>query len=202
MPTHSSALEFDDFSFWDNDIGFTIISEESVTTLLYYLLEHYGVDDMMMSGPYLVLFCKIVPDSEARPTTIAGCIAIWLSEDEELPYEIGLGDLAGADDLEVSGEILKDLKPYFLPDKATLLAISIYFPFAAYVTFLNTGLIVELPQQSTDDYRDALEKLPGGIVNSGITLGYHNGPLSSTKTLKTMVPNIRISVSGNDSVQA
>ncbi len=97
---------------------------------------------------------------------------------------------------------MKDLKPYFLPEKATLLAISAYFPFAAYVTFLNTGLIIELPQRSTAVYQEVLEKLPGGIVNSGITLGYHNGPLSSTETLKTMVPNIRIPVSGNDSVQA
>ena len=189
VPILSSALEFDGFSYWSDEDGYRPISKESRNALLSYLGKEFGIFDIMEAGAYLVLFCKTVPDVNKRPFTIAGCVAIWLNEDEGLPPELGLGDLGGGlDPIEMPEEIRKDLRPYHLPKTKTLLAIAEYFSSATSVTFLNTGLIIELAEQDHETYYETVMELPGCIKNCGVTLNYHNGDLASTKMMRTVRP--------------
>lgn len=185
LPVTSSALEFDDFSFWDQENGFVEISDESWKALTIYLKKHYTVQEIQHSGPFLILECDKVPELHARPFTVAGCVAVWLSEEEPYPPELGLGDLSQSDEeLQLPESILQDLKVYRLPEPETLLAVSKSFPSATHITFLNTRLIIELPESDKHDYHEAIDKLPGGLANSGITLGYHNGELEPRATMK------------------
>ena len=143
----------------------------------------------MISGPYLSLHCEKVPDPDDRPFTVAGCVAVWLSEDEPYPSELDLGDLGGSDDeVELPEYILEDLRVYRLPKPETLLGVSQYFPSATHITFLNTGLIVELPETSVGDYIQATEVLPRNLAHTGITLGYHNGMLAPTEMMRLQAP--------------
>ena len=60
--------------------------------------DNFEVFDIMECGPYLVLRCETLPKPDVRPFTIAGCVAVWIEEDEGLPAEICLGDLANGVD--------------------------------------------------------------------------------------------------------
>ncbi|KAL6722337.1 hypothetical protein ACLMJK_001444 [Lecanora helva] len=186
-----SAIEFPDFSFWHDDRGFTSIDAQSFNSLSNYLRSRYTVNEVIHSGPYLVMYCEKVPGFETRPFTIAGCGGIWLSEGEGLPAELTLGDLGGSDEeLHVEDEILADVNIYRLPSEDTLKQVSDYFPSAHYVTYLNTGLIIELPQKDDDTYFEEIAKMPRNIEGSTITLGYNNGTLTTTpmKRLKKPKP--------------
>ena len=179
----SSALEFDGISYWDDEKGFVPLDARSQAALFQYLADNFGVSEMHECGPYLVLHCKILPEAEHRPFTVAGCVAVWLDDEEGIPAEIGLGDLADGDDMKLPDEIRRHLHPYKIPPVAILMEIANFFP-DAFLTFLNTGLIVELPEQDPEAYYEALQTLPGGIAECGITLGYNNGSLPSTALMR------------------
>lgn len=66
------CLEFRVFSFWNDNAGFTTSSDEHRKILLSYLQKAYTIDSMMMSGAWLVLFCKEVPPVDKRPFIVAG----------------------------------------------------------------------------------------------------------------------------------
>lgn len=42
-------------------------------------------------------------------------------------------------------------------------------------------MIIKLPERIAQEYDKALESLSGGIVNSSVTLNYHNKVLASTE---------------------
>ena len=184
LPATPSAIEFDGFSYWDDEKKtFTSPSVRSRQALLKYLSDNFDVFDIMECGPYLVLPCKTLPEPSIRPFTIAGCVAVWIEEDGGLPAEIGLGDLANGADLDLPDELRRDLHPYKIPSVAILMEVAKFFPDAC-ITFLNTGLIVELPEQDPEKYYEALQSLPGGLARCGITLGYNNGDLAPTAMMK------------------
>lgn len=185
----SGALEFEDFSFWNDERGFNNISSKHLDALRQYLLTTFGVTDFLVSFPYLVLWCEDLPDLDTRPFTIAGCVAVWLEEGGSLPAELSLGDLGGGEDIALDSEVAKQLHPYHLPSATTLLKVAESFNSAQFVTFYNSGLIIELPEQSIEAYQDTLQKLPGGLSNCPITLGYYNGALATTEMRRAVKPN-------------
>ncbi|KAL8853276.1 MAG: hypothetical protein Q9221_001887 [Calogaya cf. arnoldii] len=189
----SSAIEFKDFSYWDDEKGFVNISIEHRKALQKYLCDEYRVMDFLEAIPYLVLWCSeaALPDPIRRPFTIAGCVAVWLEEGSALPSDLSPYDLSGLDnkDLQLDDEVAKDLVPYRLPSITTLAAIGKLFPSAEYVTYYITGIVIELPSQSTEAYAAALEDQPRGFSNCCVTLGYHNGPLASTEMKRLVKPN-------------
>ena len=182
----TSAIEFNEFSFWDDNEGFGNVSREHETQLLTYLGKEFGVYDIHIAGPYLVLYCNTLPAEEDRPFTIAGCVTVWLGEDEGLPAEIGLGDVGDGEDLAIDDELASDLHPYRIPSLETFVGIARYSPQAYAITFLNTGLIIEMPKQDLDAYHEYRLTWPGLFKGCGISLNYHNGPLESTETKRTI----------------
>ncbi|KAI4286051.1 MAG: hypothetical protein L6R38_000168 [Xanthoria sp. 2 TBL-2021] len=184
------CLEFRDFSFRNDNAGFNTISDEHQKNLLSYLQKAYTVDSMMMSGAWLVLFCKEVPPVDERPFIVAGSVAVWLSDDHDpVPAEIILlGSPGLGAEIEMEANIIKDLEMYRLPSRKTLQAVFEYFETAHHVTFYTTGLVIELPEQSEEDFVEALENLPGGIMKGGITLAYYNGLLAVTEEMRVQRP--------------
>ena len=125
LPTTSSALEFDGISYWDPTKGFIEIEEGSENALLDYLQANFKVCEMMHSGPWLILPCKEIPELAARPFTAAGCIAVWLSENEPYPAELALGDISQSNErITLPDTIARDLRAYRLPQPETLLPFS------------------------------------------------------------------------------
>ncbi|KAL8755183.1 MAG: hypothetical protein Q9199_003817 [Rusavskia elegans] len=64
----------------------------------------------------------------------------------------GLGE-----DIEIDQETIKDLKLYQLLLSDTLEAVSAYFETALSITFYTTGLVIELPERSEEEFAEALE---------------------------------------------
>ena len=184
VSVYPAVPEFDHFSFWDDERGFITPSADQLEALARYLDSEFGVSDFMMSGPYLVLYCNRIPDAH----TIAGCIAVWLEEGSPLPAEIKLGDLADGPDVELDSTIAGELRPYRLPTPSTVATVARSFPSTQYVTYYNTGIIIELPRQSEEEYQESLQELPGHFSNGVVTLGYHNGPLTAMGVKWPVIP--------------
>ncbi|KAL8646470.1 MAG: hypothetical protein Q9226_006843, partial [Calogaya cf. arnoldii] len=107
MSTIPINVEFESFSFCNDDGMFEQPSIEHIKTLQIYLQETFAIYDMMVSGAWLVLFCDKVPDIDSRPFTIAGSIAIWLSYDDPIPdAEILLGSLGLGEEIEMGEKII------------------------------------------------------------------------------------------------
>ncbi|KAL8837875.1 MAG: hypothetical protein Q9170_002350 [Blastenia crenularia] len=190
--TTSSAVEFNEFSFWDDDRGYRTITKEERNALGRYLESHFDCTDYMTCGPFLVLFCGTLPAEHFRPFTIADCVTVWVQEDDAaLPAELSLGDSASGPGIEIDEAAAKELRPYRLASIAAMGAVAKSFPLAEYITFYTTGIIVELREKSPEEYQEALEQLPNGLDNCVITLYYNNGPLASTEMARTIKTNPR-----------
>ncbi|KAL8853033.1 MAG: hypothetical protein Q9221_002063 [Calogaya cf. arnoldii] len=184
-------LDFDEFTLWGDDGAFEQPTAEQLKTLQSYLGETFGLYDMMVSGPWLVLFCKKVPDVDQRPFTIAGTVAVWLSEDEEIPPELSLGEIGMGDEIEMDDKTINDLKPYQLPSTDTLASVARYFETALFITFYIAGLVIELPERSEEEFSEALRHLPNGIKRCVVALGYYNGVLATTEKMRVKTPNLK-----------
>ncbi|KAL8851245.1 MAG: hypothetical protein Q9221_003876 [Calogaya cf. arnoldii] len=184
MSTPPINVEFENFSFRSDDGVFSQPSEEHIKALQSYLATTHSIYDMMVSGAWLVLFSNKVPDIDSRPFTIAGSVAIWLSHDDPIPSGILLGSLGLGDEIEMDEKVVNNLKPYRLPRSDTLAAVSEYFETVLFVTFYTTGLVIELPERSGEEFAEALEYLPNGIKGRGISIDYYNGLLATTTTEK------------------
>lgn len=183
----TASLNFQEFSFWDNETKrMENVSAELRTALTEHMRTTYNVGTMDICFPFLILYCKdSVPSPETRPFTIAGCIGVWLEEGDNFPLELFPGNFSGqvlASTIEIDEYLASDLKPYRIPKKQTLLALaSQHFPNASHISYISNRLVVELPKQSVDDYRNCLEHLPGTISNCSLRLAYHNGPQATTE---------------------
>ncbi|MCJ1382306.1 hypothetical protein MMC17_005419 [Xylographa soralifera] len=59
VDTATASLDFEEFSFWDAESqNMENISTEHKKQLITYLSRKYGVFDMQISLPYLILFCR------------------------------------------------------------------------------------------------------------------------------------------------
>jgi hypothetical protein len=118
------ALTFAEFSFWNSSTkNYDGTSTEHMDQLLDYLYRKYGVDDIQHCGPFLILRCDKVPSQDMRPFTIGGCLGVWLTRTQPLPYEILMGQIGIGADIELAEQDARDLRPYKLPSSSTLLTL-------------------------------------------------------------------------------
>jgi len=175
------ALNFREFSFWnplEND--YNNISDTHMERLAEYLESKYGVDDIQHSGPFLILRCDEVPNQDMRPFTIGGCLAVWLTRNQPLPRELIIGTRGMAPKLELSEAEANDLVPYRIPSTSTLLSVwDRYFPDAEAISYVTTGIVVELPYTDRDAFLKRVHCLPTRFSNSAASLAFMNGPLVS-----------------------
>jgi hypothetical protein len=79
-----AALNFDEFSYVDNQGTFRRIDAASLDILSEYLAKNYQAQSVSERLPYLVVWCKdTVPLPSERPFMIAGLVAVWLVQGKE-----------------------------------------------------------------------------------------------------------------------
>ncbi|MCJ1482951.1 hypothetical protein MMC06_003117 [Schaereria dolodes] len=126
----------------------------------------------------------IIP--ELRPFSIAGCIGIWLKEDDDFPLELFPGHnsikalITSA--VEIDEHLAADLQLHQIPKKQTLPDLaSRYFPDTVYIPYISNQLVIELPELSVDAHYNLVERLPGTISKCDPVFKHHNGPLTTTE---------------------
>ncbi|MCJ1246698.1 hypothetical protein MMC30_003907 [Trapelia coarctata] len=200
----TASVDFEEFSFWDIEHQtMENISSEHSTALPAYLSKNYGVFDMQISVPYLILFCRDgIPPQDKRPFSIASCIAVWVKEGDAVPGDISIGDWGKGDSITIEGELAADLQPFHMPkDSTLLLVVTQYFTDASFISFISHSIIVEYPKQDDESWYNRIEKLPSGFRNTGVSLSFSNGPLVATelKCLKAAKPQILADLQEDDS---
>jgi hypothetical protein len=186
-------LEFKEFSFKHPDGTFHNIKAKQLDALLAYLDEKYGVYEIWISGIFLILTCRDeAPPSDSRPFTIAGCIAVWLSADDNYPFGLLSPDLAEGEDLKIPDHMASDLRQYTLPKFETLAEFwEEFHPEALQIQYYVTGIIVELPRVSDEEHRARLNNLPRHFENTAATLHYTNGFRALTEFARPKKPQPR-----------
>lgn len=152
VPT--AALTFSDFTFWnpaEND--YDTLSAKNMERLLRCMDKTYGVDDVLHSGPFLILRADEISSQDMRPFTVGACLAIWLTRSQRLPRELLIGNIGMAPKLELPESDAHDLAPYRIPATSTLLSIwEQQFPDANAISYITTGIVVELPQSDRSTF--------------------------------------------------
>lgn len=147
--------------------------------------------ELQQSGLFLVLWCRdSVPEPNARPFTVAGCIAVWKIQDENVPSEILPKDLGQGENIAIESELAADLEFYKLPRNDTLRGLTRYFPTAEFISYLNTGIVVELPLLSIPEHCKRLENLPREFEHASASLQYHNGPMAKNELKRRKNPEL------------
>lgn len=170
-------------------------SDEHLAMLSDYLNKNFGVVDMYLMTPFLILRCADeTPAFYDRPFTVAGCMAVWIGRDDPVPT-VQPGNMSATDDifsvLELDAEVLSDLEPYGMPKPETLVRIiTDHFPSAIAVTFICTTLIIEFQKVDDHAWHDRLQQFPFAIKDSTVVLNFSNGPLTDTefKRLEEPIP--------------
>ena len=161
--------------------------------LLDFLEKKYNVDDVQFSGPFLILRSDEIPPQDMRPFTIGGCLAVWLTRTQPMPRELQLGSRGLAAKCRLNEDEASDMKPYHLPSSLILRSVwDRLFPDAEAITFLTTGLIIEMPATDRDSFLEKLHSLPSRFENSGVTLDYHNGLLVADELKRRKEPQPRV----------
>lgn len=179
-------------------------SEEHLTALGEYLNKNFGVVDMYLTTPFLILRCGDEPPTfYTRPFSVAGCMAVWIGIDDQVP-SVQPGNMSATDDifslLELNAEILSDLEPYGMPNPETLMRIvTNHFPSAIGVSFICTTLIIEFQKIDDDAWRERLQQFPFAIKDSTVALNFSNGPLTDTEFMRLKKPNPRTASEEDDS---
>ena len=174
LPT--SALEFEEFSFWANDgsIVFANVTEGQRVALQTYLEEHYGALDFFYHEPFFVIGCEEdrLPPEDERPFTVAGLIAIWRKLGD-MNFCCLIGYFAAGPPIKIDPEILAQISPReIFPDEVVLYMADFAFPDCYAVTILWETLVIELPQMSWEVFQARLEILPEEIEDCSISLRY------------------------------
>jgi hypothetical protein len=74
----TAALEFEEFSYVNDEGTIDKIGIAWLEVLVDYLAEHYGAQSVSENLPYLIVWCEDeVPLPSERPFLIAGLVAIW-----------------------------------------------------------------------------------------------------------------------------
>ena len=80
----TAALDFEEFSYVDDQGTFRRIASACLLFLFEYLGEHYQAESVSERPPYLVVWCKdTVPPPSERPFMIAGLVAVWLVQGKD-----------------------------------------------------------------------------------------------------------------------
>jgi hypothetical protein len=80
----TAALDFEEFSYVDDQGIFRRIDAAWLDILCEYLEERYQAELVSERLPYLVLWCKdTVPPPSKRPFMIAGLVAVWLVQGKD-----------------------------------------------------------------------------------------------------------------------
>ena len=194
-----ASLDFKEFSSRDSDGYFSTIPMRHLESLLTYMREEYRVVEVQQSGLFIVLWCREpLPEANARPFTVAGCIAVWKTEDEDVPPEVLPKGFGNGEPIFIKPELAADLEFYKLPSSDTLRGLIEYFATAEYISYLNTGIIIELPQLSVPEHRKRLENLPRDFENASASLQYHNGPMARAELKRLKNPDSRYLVGNFD----
>jgi hypothetical protein len=174
-------LQFEEFSYVDNDGKIKPIGSENLKKLGTYLQQHYQVAELDEVVPYLLLWCyDAVPEPAKRPFMIAGLVGVWLVKDKDhYPVELLLGDPGlNNEELSVAEDLAQNLEMFAVPKIRTLTQLAAsHFPDALSITYISDSVLVELPELSPDDYQKQLSELPSRFDHNNLKLKFHNGPL-------------------------
>lgn len=88
----TAALDFEEFSYVDDQGTFRLIGAAWLDILCEYLEKHYQAESVSESLPYLVVWCKdTVPPPSERPFMIAGLVAVWLVQGKDKYPQVRFG---------------------------------------------------------------------------------------------------------------
>ncbi|KAK2797114.1 hypothetical protein FQN50_009305 [Emmonsiellopsis sp. PD_5] len=184
-----SSLEFNEFSLLDLDDPFLSVGSQWHDPLSRYLHKHYGVEDMWVMPPFLVLRCPEKPDPTDRPFTISGCIAIWLSMNEPVPPLTPAPSGGVIDsDVEVEENLANEFALFKMPKPESLFSLLKYFPDAVAISLIFHTITVEFDEVDDDTWGEKIESLPFGFQNIPHTLSYSNGALANTEFTRLKSP--------------
>jgi len=80
----TAALDFEEFSYVDDQGTFRRIGAAWLDILCEYLAKYYQAESLSEILPYLVVWCKdTVPPLSERPFMIAGLVAVWLVQGKD-----------------------------------------------------------------------------------------------------------------------
>ncbi|KAK1766322.1 hypothetical protein QBC33DRAFT_116863 [Phialemonium atrogriseum] len=179
----NAALDFEEFSFWgpDGSLSTANISTEYNNALKRYLNHHYNVVEILYCDHFLVLGCEgELPPDDKRPFSIAGCIAIWKTEDE-VRFDPHIGELGWGEPIQIDPAIRDKLHQHqAVPDEVLLYLANYVFPDCEAISMMWDGLVVELPKTSDEDFAKRIQTLPMDIERAAVHLTFHNGPLPNT----------------------
>ncbi|KAK1975880.1 hypothetical protein LZ30DRAFT_736184 [Colletotrichum cereale] len=182
VPT--SGLEFEEFSFRGPDgcLKPGNLTKEQNQALREYLFNEYNLLSIDYCFPFIVLSCTgDAPAEDNRPFTIAGAIAIWLSEDDGnfLPT---FGDFAGGDNINIDDEITSMMKRLTRPPQKVIEFFTLeLFPDCIGLAVIYDTIVIELPKTYHDSFAERLQTLPGGIWKMPFRLRYRNGPMPNSE---------------------
>jgi hypothetical protein len=75
----TAALDFEEFSYVDDQGKIRRIHTDWLVKLFEYLAKYYQAESVTERLPYLVVWCKdVVPSPSERPFMIAGLVTVWL----------------------------------------------------------------------------------------------------------------------------
>ena len=121
-----SSLVFKEFSYRGVDGTYGSLGTKQLRSLLAYMCKQYGLNEIFESGVFLYLTCTgVAPPSNLRPFTVAGCIAVWLSNNDSYPFNLFPPDFAEGDDLNIPDHLANDLNSYNLPEFETLAELAV-----------------------------------------------------------------------------
>jgi hypothetical protein len=193
-----SSLDFNEFTLLDDEGESPPAGSEWDYLLFQYLQKHFGVADMSILPPFLILRCETLPEPDLRPFTISRYIAVWLDMDEPMPPIIP-GLMGGQIDydkfIEVDESLEAGLKPAALPKPETLLKLlEVHFPNAVAISRIFSSIVVEFDPET---WKKTLESLPCAFRGLPFDLAYTNGMIANAEfkrlkrprpgTLKDMV---------------
>lgn len=190
----TSALDFNEFSLFNPESKSEPIWSEWHGPFVKYVQKHFGVTDLWICQPFIVLRGEDIPDPADRPFTVAGCIAVWRGLDDPIPpFTPGIHGGQIDKDVFVDDDLVDDLEPYSMPRSETLLALlQRNFPDAAAISVINCDIIVEFEEMENDVWAEKLEALPWGFENITHGLQYTNGLLTNAEYKRLKVPRPRI----------
>jgi hypothetical protein len=85
----TAALDFEEFSYVDDQGTFRRIGSVWLDRLCDYLAKEYHAQSVSERLPYLVVWCEdTVPPPSERPFTIAGLVAVWLVQGKDQYPEV------------------------------------------------------------------------------------------------------------------
>jgi hypothetical protein len=91
----TAALDFEEFSYVDDQGTFRSIGSAWLVILMDYLEKYYQAQSVSEMLPYLVVWCEdTVPPPSERPFMIAGLVAVWLVQGKDMYPQVDLAPIS------------------------------------------------------------------------------------------------------------